>query len=85
MKNIYMTGFKVQGIKTLDQPISLSFYKKTIRKPIDTQDYNIKGIYGMNGSGKTGIVTAIDILRKLIINDNYLNNPVVQKSLERAH
>ena len=82
MKNIYMTGFKVQGIKTLDQPISLSFYKKTIRKPIDTQDYNIKGIYGMNGSGKTGIVTAIDILRKLIINDNYLNNPVVQKSLE---
>lgn len=82
MKNVYMTGFKVQGIKTIDQPISLSFYKKTIKKPIDTQDYNIKGIYGMNGSGKTGIVTAVDILRKLIISDNYLNNPVVQKSLE---
>lgn len=81
MPNIFLVNYKVQGIKNLDSMISLSFYKKTIRKPIDTQDYNIKGIYGMNGSGKSAIIMSIDILRNLLIHEDYLNNPIVQKSL----
>ena len=67
-----MIHYSVKGIKTLDQLISLSFYKKTISKNPDTQEYNIKGIYGMNGSGKSGIVTSVDILRNLLINPGYL-------------
>ena len=51
MKDIYLTNYSVKGIKTLDKTVSLSFYKKTINKEPDTQEYNIKGIYGMNGSG----------------------------------
>ena len=51
MKDIYLTNYSVNGIKTLDKTVSLSFYKKTINKEPDTQEYNIKGIYGMNGSG----------------------------------
>ena len=51
----------------MDKTVSLSFYKKTINKEPDTQEYNIKGIYGMNGSGKSGIVTSVEILRNLII------------------
>ena len=82
MKNIFMTRYEVQGIKVLDQPLSLSFYKKTITKPIETRKYNIKGLYGMNGAGKSAVVTSVDILRKLLVNADYLNNPVVQKSLE---
>ncbi len=58
------------------------FYKKTINKEPDTQEYNIKGIYGMNGSGKSGIVTSVEILRNLIIDTGYLNNPVAQKHLD---
>ena len=58
MKDVYLVNYSVKGIKTLDQTVSLSFYKKTISKEPDTQDYNIKGIYGMNGSGKSGIVTS---------------------------
>ena len=69
------------GIKTLDQLISLSFYKKTISKNPDTQDYNVKGIYGMNGSGKSAIITSVDILRNLLINSGYLNDPIVQGNL----
>ena len=52
MKDIYMTSYSVRGIKTLDKLVNLSFYKKTITKDLaDTQNYNVKGIYGMNGSG----------------------------------
>ena len=60
MKDVYLVNYSVKGIKTLDQTVSLSFYKKTISKEPDTQDYNIKGIYGMNGTGKSGIVTSVE-------------------------
>jgi len=79
--NIFLVNYKVQGIKNLDSMISLSFYKKTIRKPIDTQNYNIKGIYGINGSGKSAIIMSVDILRNLLVDEDYLNNPMVQNNL----
>jgi hypothetical protein len=82
MKHIYLVNYRVKGIKTLEEEISLSFYKKTITMPLDTKEYNIKGIYGINGSGKSGIVASVDILRNLLLDDGYLNNPMVQKNLD---
>jgi len=82
VKDIYLVSYSVKGIKTLDKLISLQFYKKTISKNPDTQEYNIKGIYGMNGSGKSGIITSVEILRNIIVDPGYLNNPVVQKNLD---
>ena len=82
MKDIYLVSYSVKGIKTLDKLISLQFYKKTISKNPDTQEYNIKGIYCMNGSGKSGIITSVEILRNIIVDPGYLNNPVVQKNLD---
>lgn len=82
MKDIFLVNYTVQGVKTLEKKISLSFYKKTIEKKPNTQKYNIKAIYGMNGSGKSAIMASIDILRNLLINPRYLNNPIVQKNLE---
>ena len=82
MKHIYLVNYRVKGIKTLEEEVSLSFYKKTITMPIDTKGYNIKGIYGINGSGKSGIVASVDILRNLLLDASYLNNPMVQKNLD---
>lgn len=82
MKNIFLVNYSVKGIKTLDKVVSLSFYKKTITESMSTQEYSIKGIYGMNGSGKSGIVTSVSILKNLLTNSGYLNNPIVQKNLE---
>ena len=82
MSNVFLLNYKVKGIKTLDEEVSLSFYKKTITTPIDTQKYNIKGIYGMNGSGKSGIITSVEILRSILVDSAYLNNPMVQKKLD---
>lgn len=36
MKDIFLVSYSVKGIKTLDQLVSLSFYKKTISKNLDT-------------------------------------------------
>ena len=44
--------------------------------------YNIKGIYGMNGSGKSGIVTSVKILKNILTDSGYLNNPIIQKNLD---
>lgn len=81
MKDIFLVNYMVQGVKTLEKKITLSFYKKTIEKKPNTQNYNMKAIYGMNGSGKSAIVASVDILRNLLINPGYLNNPFVQKNL----
>ena len=77
MNNIFLVSYRVKGIKNFEEEVSLSFYKKTITKPIDIGNYNVKGIYGMNGSGKSAIISSVDILRNLLINENYLNIPIV--------
>ena len=82
MNGIFLVSYRVKGIKNFEEEVSLSFYKKTITKPIDTGNYNVKGIYGMNGSGKSAIISSVDILRNLLINENYLNNPIIQNSLD---
>lgn len=82
MKDVYLLNYSVSGIKSFDRLVTLSFYKKIISSNPDTQKYNMKGIYGMNGSGKSGIVNSVDILKNLLINPGYLNNHVVQKNLD---
>lgn len=52
MENAYLVSYSVKGIKNIDTLVTLSFYKKTIEKDLDVQNYNIKGIYGVNGSRK---------------------------------
>ena len=81
MMGLYLINYSVNGIKALDQTVSLSFYKKTITNPIDFRSYNIKGIYGINGSGKSAIITSVKIFRNLIVERDYLNNPIVQRQL----
>lgn len=81
MKDRFLLNYRVSGIKNLTDEVSLSFYKKTITAPIHTEEYNIKGIYGVNGSGKSAILESVNIMRNLMTDVNYLNNPIVQKNL----
>lgn len=82
MKDIYLIKYGVKGIKTIDEWASMSFYNKTITKNFNIHGYNIKGIYGINGSGKSGIMTSLKILKGLLLDDNYLSNPIVQRHLD---
>lgn len=81
MKDRFLLNYRVSGIKNLTDEVSLSFYKKTITAPIHTEEYNIKGIYGVNGSGKSAILESVNIVRSLMTDSNYLNDPMVQKNL----
>ncbi|MDO5139197.1 MAG: AAA family ATPase [Oscillospiraceae bacterium] len=81
MKDICLINYAVKGIKTLDEWAELAFYKKTISKDFSIKGYNIKGVYGTNGAGKSGLITSVRILKNLITNPSYLNNPLVQKQL----
>ena len=53
MKDICLINYAVKGIKTLDEWAELAFYKKTISKDFSIKGYNIKGVYGTNGAGKS--------------------------------
>ena len=83
MKSVmfYITKYAVKGIKSLDNWTELEFYKKTFTKDFSIQNYNIKGIYGVNGAGKSGLISSVKILRGLLLKDNYLSNPFVQNQL----
>ncbi len=82
MNRIYLINYSVRGIKNIDTLVTLYFYKKTIGKNPDVQNYNVKSIYGMNGSGKSGIIKSVEILKNLISDSTYLKNPITQKKLQ---
>ncbi len=82
MSIFYLLNYSVRGIKSIDEWVELSFYKKTINRNFSFSDYNIKGIYGANGSGKSAIITSVRIIKKIIQDDSYLNNSLIQKKLD---
>ncbi|MCR5760933.1 MAG: hypothetical protein K6F82_02885 [Sphaerochaetaceae bacterium] len=62
---------EVSGIKGIKDKISFDFENQTISKRIFDKPA-IKAIYGTNGSGKTAILTAIDIYINLCLDSFYL-------------
>ena len=70
----FLRNVKIRGIKNLCEPIELLFCKKEILKINERKNYNVKAIYGPNGSGKTAIVHAFRILKELITESGYLHN-----------
>lgn len=77
----YLLKLTVCGIKNIEKPVEISFYKKTINNDFEPDKYKIKAIYGENGSGKTAIITAVKVLQNLILNSNYLGDFDTQRSL----
>ena len=82
MKDVFLTKYEVRGIKNLSDWVSLSFYRNTFSHNANLAGYNVKGIYGENGAGKTGLITSVKILKELITDSDYLNNKFIQKKLD---
>ena len=81
MNKIYIINYSVKGIKNLDDWAELSFYNKNIKSTFSIRQYNIKGIYGTNGAGKSGIIRSAEILKYLILDPKYLGDMYVQRQL----
>lgn len=80
-QGFYLLNISVFGIKCIKEKVRLDFYRKTVDKNFDPERYRVKAVYGENGSGKSGIITAVKIFRDLIYNDNYLNESKTQEFL----
>ena len=78
---VYILNLRVCGIKNIETPIELNFYKKTINNDFDPDKYRIKAIYGENGSGKTAIISSVKMLHNLLTNKSYLADNDTQKKL----
>ena len=60
MKNtFYLLNMDVSGIKSIQENVHLSFYKKTVDKGFDSEKYRVKAIYGENGAGKTTLMSIL--------------------------
>ena len=79
---VYLLQMKVNGIKNIYKEIVLNFYNKTLKQEFELNDSNIKSIYGPNGSGKSGLINAVDIYKKLVINENFLSDSSTIKLLD---
>ena len=77
----YLLSVTTSGIKCLEREVRLDFYKKTIDKDFEPDQYRIKAIYGENGSGKSSIITAVKLFQDIMLNKQYLNESSNQKLL----
>ena len=82
MKDVYLLEFSLQGVKNLDKKITLSFYKDKFRRVASTNKYHVKAVYGMNGAGKSAIITGADILKKVLLQPYYLKDYLSSKKLK---
>ena len=81
MDTFFLLNLRISGIKNIEKPVEIPFYKKTIKDDFNPDQYRIKGIYGENGSGKTAIMTAVNIMTRMILEKNYLTDSVNQQLL----
>ena len=80
----YLLRLTVHGIKNIQTPIQLEFYQKTIDKKFDSSKYKIKAIFGENGSGKTAIILAVQILQNILLDRSYLLDKESQDKLIKS-
>lgn len=70
----FLHKISINGCKNIDKKVSFQFCNSTIKKEMNYQSSNIKAIYGPNGSGKSAIITALYIYKRLIIDEDGLND-----------
>lgn len=71
--NYFLLNLKLNGIKNIEKEIEIDFYKKDL-KNFSPINYNVKGIFGPNGIGKTAILKSVEIIKNIIINNYYLTD-----------
>ncbi len=70
----WLIRFTTKGIKNIDKLTSVNFYNNSVSKgkTIDLEKKNLKGIFGINGAGKSAYVLAVDIYNSITTKSDYL-------------
>lgn len=83
--NTYVLRFTTKGIKNIDKLTSVDFYNNSISKgkAINLDKKNVKGIFGINGAGKSAYMLAMDIYNTMTTKSDYLVQDVIKNKLEK--
>ncbi len=71
--NNFLLRIETYGIKNLKNKITINFNNETI-KLIKESNKSIKSIFGLNGSGKSALISSIYFYKKLLLKNNMLSN-----------
>ena len=70
---IKMLSSTLCGIKNIQKPITIDFYRKKSLKDFDSINDRVRVIYGPNGSGKTALMTGFFIAQKLLSDKDFFS------------
>ena len=62
----------VSGMKGIEKPMTFQFLNDTINYERAFSDSSIKAVYGLNGSGKSSFINAIDVYKKICTSYSFL-------------
>lgn len=79
---VFLLSMEIGGIKNLEKPVKVNFYKETIDNDFDPSKYRIKGIYGENGVGKSALMSGVSFYKELLINSRFLSLAINDKKLK---
>ena len=77
-------NLKISGIKNIEKEIKIKFLNETLdsSKSIKLKNKRIKTIYGTNGSGKSAIMTAMDLYKNITSLPGYISQEEVIRELD---
>lgn len=70
----FLIQYTTSGIRNINKNITLDFTDYGIPKKAHIGRTNVKGIYGMNGSGKTSILLSMKILKSLFGEKDFISS-----------
>ena len=79
----YLLRFTTKGIKNIDKLTSVDFYNNSISKgkTISLDKKNLKGIFGINGAGKSAYILSVDIYNAITTKNDYLIQDKIKNKL----
>jgi len=72
------------GMKGICNPVSIEFENQTLSGSVFNTE-SIKAVYGANGSGKTSLITSLDIYKNVCFDNSYLysNSATLKKLINK--
>ena len=77
--NLKLAKICTYGMKNIDKMIEIDFLNETTSRKITS--YNVKGLFGRNGSGKSAILSSIHLYKMLLQKRSYLSDSISKKNI----